>query len=318
MHALRTPDDRFIDLPGWSYEPHYVELANPDGGSALRMHYIDEGPTDGSVVLLLHGEPTWGYLYRKMIPGLVGAGCRVVAPDHIGFGRSDKPSSKADYTFRRHVDWVSEFVAELDIRNITYFGQDWGSLIGLTVVARTPERFRGIVLGNGVLPNPTDPDFATAAQSSPDPEAFARWQAIASEADGFDIGHLLRQGLAGIDGVSIDLTDADAAAYDAPFPDASYQAGVLEFPALAGPNGAEGEPFTMWAEAWSVLSTWTKPLVCRYGKADPVLGWYDDYMISHVPGAGGQPHATFPEGRHFIQEQEPDSLVEAILHVVRS
>ena len=317
MDVLRTPDDRFADVVGWPYPPHYVELTDPDGGAPLRMHYVDEGPADGPTVLLLHGEPTWAYLYRKMIPGLVADGCRVIAPDHIGFGRSDKPARRNDYTFRRHVDWITEFVSGLDLGDITYFGQDWGSLIGLTVVARHPDRFRGIVLGNGGLPNPGDPDGLMAvAAASPDPGAFARWQEVAREADGFEVGTLLRGGLAGIAGVAIDLTDEEAAAYDAPFPDASYQAGVLEFPALAGPHGADGEPFTMWIEAWQVLSEWSKPLVCRFGKADPVLGWFDEYMISNVPGAAGQPHATFPDGGHFIQEQEPDSLVEAILHVV--
>lgn len=319
MQIVRTPDGRFDGLDRWPYEPRYTDVTNPDGGAPLRMHYVEEGPADGPVVLLLHGEPTWGYLYRKMIPGLVAAGNRVIVPDHIGFGRSDKPTDRSDYTFRRHVDWISELVDVLDLTDITYFGQDWGSLIGLTVVARHPERFRGIVLGNGGLPNPADPEgFGAAAMSSPDPGAFSRWQAVASDADGFDVGRLLREGLAGIAGVSIDLTDAEVVAYDAPFPDAGYQAGVLEFPALAGPHGAEGEPFTMWIDAWSVLSTWDEPLVCRFGKADPVLGWLDDYMIANVPGASGQPHATFPDGGHFIQEQEPDALVDAILHVVNS
>ena len=317
MRALRTPDERFSGLPDFPYEPQYLDVANPDGGEPLRMHHIDEGPRDGNVVLLLHGEPTWSYLYRKMIPGLVDAGCRVIAPDLIGFGRSDKPTVRTDYTFRRHVDWVSELVTTLDVSDATLFGQDWGSLIGLTVVSRHPDRFRGIVLANGGLPNPTDLEgLMAAAMTSHDPEAFRRWQAVARDADHFDVGHLLREGLAAIDGVNMDLTDAEAAAYDAPFPDASYQAGALEFPALADAHGADGEPFSLFAGAWSVLEAWEKPLVCRFGKADPVLGWFDDYMIRKVPGAAGQPHATFAEGGHFIQEQEPASLVEAILHIV--
>jgi haloalkane dehalogenase len=317
MQVLRTPDDRFVDLPDWPYEPRYVTVTDPDGGEPLRMHYVDEGPTEGPDVLLLHGEPTWGYLYRKMIPGLVEAGCRVVVPDLIGFGRSDKPGARADYTFRRHVGWVSELVRTLDLSDATLFGQDWGSLIGLTVVARDPDRFRGIVLANGGLPNPDDLEGLLAfAASSPDPEAFRRWQAVAREADHFEVGELLRSGLAGIAGIRMELTDAEAAAYDAPFPDPSYQAGALEFPALADAHGDEGEPYTLFSEAWSVLTEWDKPLVCRYGKADPVLGWFDDYMIATIPGAAGQPHATFLDGGHFIQEQEPDSLVEAILHVV--
>lgn len=319
MQVLRTPDERFADLSDWPYEPHYVDVDDPDGGGPLRMHHVAAGPADGPVALLLHGEPTWSYLYRKMIPGLVDAGCRVIAPDLIGFGRSDKPAARSDYTYRRHVDWVSELVTSLDLSGVTYFGQDWGSLIGLAVVARHPDRFRGIVLGNGGLPDPGDLDaLMAAAATSHDPDAFSRWQAVAREADHLDVGRLLREGLAGIDGLRIDLSDAEAAAYDAPFPDASYQAGVLEFPALAGAHGAEGEPFTLFAEAWSVLSSWEKPLVCRYGKADPVLGWFDDYMIAKVPGAAGQPHATIPDGGHFIQEQEPGALVDAILHVVRT
>ncbi|NQY56319.1 MAG: alpha/beta fold hydrolase [Ilumatobacteraceae bacterium] len=318
MQVLRTPDSRFDDLADWPYTPSYVDVANPDGGDALRMHYVDAGPVAGPTVVLLHGEPTWGYLYRKMIPLLVDAGCRVVAPDLIGFGRSDKPAARGDYTFRRHVDWVAEFVSSLDLEDATYFGQDWGSLIGLTVVARTPDRFRGIVLANGGLPDPGDLELlVTLAANSPDPEAFSRWQAVARAADHLDVGALLRDGLAGIDAMGLNLTDAEAAAYDAPFPDASYQAGALEFPALAGPHGADGEPFTLFAEAWQELAQWRKPLICRYGKADPVLGWFDDYFIAKVPGAKGQPHQTFPNGGHFIQEQEPAALVDAVLRIAQ-
>ena len=317
MQVLRTPDHRFADLTDWPYEPHYLDVSSPDGDEPLRMHYVEEGPANGPVVLLLHGEPTWSFLYRRMIPRLVDRGCRVIAPDLIGFGRSDKPTARTDYTFRRHVDWVSDLVTALDVTDITFLGQDWGSLIGLTVVTRHPDRFRGIVLANGGLPDPGDLEgMVAAAAASPDSRAFSRWQAVAREAEYLDVGRLLREGLAGISGTALELTDDEVAAYDAPFPDASFQAGALEFPALAGPHGADGEPFTLFSEAWLVLSTWDKPLVCRYGKADPVLGWFDEYMIQKVPGAAGQPHATYPEGGHFIQEQEPESLVEAILHIV--
>jgi len=285
--------------------------------ASLRMAYVDVGPEDGRSVLLLHGEPTWGYLYRKMIPGLVDAGCRVIAPDLIGFGRSDKPTQKDDFTYSRHIDWVSSLVEHLDLQQAVLFGQDWGSLIGMAIAARHDDRFAAIMIGNGGLPDPTHfEDMMAAQKTSPDPGAFQRWQQHAASLDSMDVGEMLRGGLADISGTTIELTDAEAAAYDAPFPDASYQAGALVFPALASPHGAEGEPFVQYGEAWTVLENWTKPFLCRFGALDPVLGYFDQHLIARIPGCAGQPHQRFDTGGHFIQEQEPDALVGGILHLV--
>jgi haloalkane dehalogenase len=311
MKVLRTPDERFQNLDGYPFAPHYLEVTDPDGGH-LRMHYVDEGPSDGQPVLLLHGEPTWSYLYRKMIPGLVDAGYRVIAPDQIGFGRSDKPAEKSDYTVARHVGWIRECITQLDLHDATFFGQDWGSLIGLTVVLHEQERFRAIAVGNAALPDPAHVDRMIEAQkNSADPGAFARWQAWAAAQDKMDVGASLAEGLAGVtEGASIDLSADEIVAYDAPFPDASYQAGVLVFPALAN---ITPDAMALYNTAWRVLENWEKPFVTAYGKADPVLGFFDTIFQQYVPGAKGQPHRQFPNGTHFIQEEEPEALVETII-----
>jgi haloalkane dehalogenase len=311
MKTLRTPDERFENLAGYPFDPHYLDVTDPDGGS-LRMHYVDEGPRDGMPVMLLHGEPTWSYLYRKMIPGLVAAGHRVIAPDQIGFGRSDKPAEKADYSVARHVGWVRECIVQLDLRDAIFFGQDWGSLIGFTAVLHEQERFRAIVAANAALPDPAHFDrMAQAQKDSPDPESFARWQAWAAAQDHMNVGTMLAEGLTGVGvGARLALTPEESAAYDAPYPDARYQAGALVFPALANPTP---DAVALYDAAWRVLEKWQKPFVTAYGKADPVIGFFDTVFQQYVPGAKGQPHREFPNGTHFIQEEEPDALVETIL-----
>ena len=317
MHVLRTPDDRFEKLEGFPFAPHYVEIDDGDGGR-LRIHYVDEGPRDAAPVLLFHGEPTWSYLYRKMIPGLVDAGHRVLAPDLVGFGRSDKPTRQADYSVARHVAWMRGWLRAVDVRGATFFGQDWGSLIGLTVVGHHPDRFEHIVLANAALPDPQHPErMLEARDGSPDPDAFARWQAFAAAAEKLDVGSLLSAGLPGV-GNGLDLSPGERAAYDAPFPDASYQAGALVFPALIQPERLGADGIGLFSAAWRVLERWDKPLVTAYGKADPVLGAFDTVFQRWVPGATGQPHREFPDAGHFIQEQKAAELVEVILGVVRS
>jgi haloalkane dehalogenase len=316
METVRTPDERFEGLDGYSFEPNYVEIPDGDGGS-LRVHYVDEGPSDAPPVLLLHGEPTWSYLYRKMIPGLAAAGHRVIAPDLVGFGKSDKPTKKSDFTFARHLDWMSATIEALDLRGITLFCQDWGSLIGITVATGLPDRFDGIVAANAGLPDAANPQRMMEAQlaSGHDTTVFQRWQAYAASVDELDISGVITGSIAEQEGVMIsptELTDAERAAYDAPFPDASYQAGALVFPALVGPQSAEDKPLQLMAEAWRVLEKWEKPFLCAYGKADPVLGWFDEPFKQYVPGAAGLPHVEFADGGHFIQEQKPDELVMAI------
>ena len=316
MKAPRTPDERFENLAGYPFEPHYVEVDDTEGGT-LRMHYLDEGPADGPPVMLLHGEPTWSYLYRKMIPGLVAAGHRVIVPDQIGFGRSDKPTEKTDYTVVRHVGWVRELISALDLRDCTFFGQDWGSLIGFTAVLHEASRFRAIVAANAGLPDaPRFERMMAASANAPDPGAFGRWQAWIAERTEMAVGRELREGLVGIpSGAMAGMSDAEVAAYDAPFPDARYQAGVLVFPSLAN---LTPEAMALFESAWKVLDRWEKPFVTAYGKADPVLGHFDSVFQEHVPGAQGRPHRVFPEGTHFIQEDEPDALVETILYAAKA
>lgn len=317
MDVRRTPDERFADLVDWPYEPDYVTVTAAGADQELRLAYVDAGPETGRSVVLLHGEPTWGYLYRKMIPSLVDAGCRVIVPDLIGFGRSDKPVQQSDYTYARHVDWTSSLVEQLDLRDAVLFGQDWGSLIGLAVVARHVDRFAAVMIGNGGLPDPEHREAMMAAQrTSPDPGAFLRWQQQAAGLDSMNVGELLRSGLADAPGTRIDLTDAEAAAYDAPFPDPTYQAGALVFPALASPHGGEGEPFTLFVQAWQVLETWTKPFLCRFGALDPVLGYFDRHLIARIPGSAGQPHQRFEAAGHYVQEHEPDALVDGLVHLI--
>ena len=316
MESLRTPDECFADLPGWDFEPHYVDVDDGDGGT-LRMHYVDEGPRDAAPILLMHGEPAWSYLYRRMIGPLAAAGHRVIALDLVGFGRSDKPALRSDYTYTRHVAWVERAVLALDLRNATFFGQDWGSIVGLAVVARNEERFDRIVIANGGLPDPRKAEaIGKALSTSSNPGAFVQWQQAVAALDELDVAELM--GKATLNGVGTPgivpppLTDAEAAAYAAPYPDRSFQGGVLAFPALASPQGDSDDVYGTWIAAWDVLERWTKPFLCLYGKADPVLGYFDDVFIANVPGAAGQPHQTFPDTGHFVQEEQPEALVAAI------
>ena len=275
MDVLRTPEDRFVGLPEFPYEPHYVDVDDEDGGT-LRMAWVDEGPADARPVLLVHGEPTWGYLYRKMIPGLVEAGLRVVVPDLVGMGRSDKPTEKNDYSYPRHVRWLQALVQHADVRRGVFFGQDWGSLIGLKVVTLEHDRFDAIVLANGGLPDPDHPERMAEARSESeavarDPERFQRWQQFSAAAEELHCGQMLSRSVEQFTGTP--LSAEEAAAYDAPFPDPSYQASALIFPSLIRALGEGGEARAMMSAAWRVLERWEKPLLTAYGKEDAVLGW---------------------------------------------
>ncbi|HEX2677776.1 MAG TPA: haloalkane dehalogenase, partial [Polyangiales bacterium] len=215
MQVLRTPDDRFANLPGYAFPAHYRQVPAGDG-SELRMHYLDEGPRDGDVVLCLHGEPSWSYLYRSMIPVLARARRRAIAPDLIGFGKSDKPAARSDYTYARHVEWMRSLIEQLDLRDVTLFCQDWGGLIGLRLVAAMPERFARVMVANTGLP--------TGDQRVP--EAFHAWRKFSQEVPEFPIGGILAGATAR------KLSAEEIAAYDAPFPDESYKAGARQFPVL--------------------------------------------------------------------------------------
>lgn len=288
MDILRTPDERFADLPDYPFEPHYAEVPadpnDPDAGT-LRVHYLDEGPADAAPILLLHGEPSWSYLYRHMIPSLVAAGHRVVVPDQVGFGKSDKPSQMSDYTYARHVAWMSALVFDhLDLTDVTFFGQDWGGLIGLRLVTAQPDRFARIVVANTGLPT-GDP---------PPGKAFMAWQKFSQESPVFPIGELVSRA------VVRDLSPAEIAAYDAPFPDDSFKAGARIWPSLVvtSPDGPEGPENRA---AWEVLMQWEKPLLCCFSDQDPVTGGGEKPFMKLVPGAQGQPHRT-TSGGHFLQE----------------
>jgi haloalkane dehalogenase len=290
MDALRTPDERFTDLPGYDFEPHYVDI----GG--LRMHYVDEGPATADPVLLLHGEPSWSYLYRKMIPLLVEAGHRVIAPDLIGFGKSDKPTEIGDYTYQRHVDWVRQFVEDLGLQGITLFGQDWGSLIGLRVAAENEERFARIVIGNGALPTG---DHAVS-------EAFMQWREFAATSPTFEIGRVIQNATVS------DLPDEVVAAYDAPFPDDSYKAGARAFPALV-PIAPDDPASEANRRAWAVFMNWQKPFLTTFSDKDPILGGGEKVFKKLVPGAAGQPHVIIEDGGHFLQEDKGEEIATKII-----
>ena len=292
MKALRTPDTRFADLPDFPFAPHYIEI---DG---LRQHYVDEGPRDAAPVLMLHGEPTWSYLYRKMIPPVVAAGHRVVAPDLIGFGKSDKPASIDDYSYQRHVDWLVAFIERLDLTGITLFCQDWGSLIGLRIAAEHPERFARIVVGNGILPT----------AESPAPFAFKLWRAFALHSPWFPIGKIVNTGCRD------KLSPAEIAAYDAPLPSDAYKAGTRAFPRLV-PTDSNDPAVPANRAAWAKLGQWQKPFLCAFGAGDPILGHADKPLIAHVPGAKGQPHQRL-RGSHFIQEDQGPALAKAIVDLI--
>jgi haloalkane dehalogenase len=294
MEALRTPDDRFANLPGYDFTPHYV-----DAGDGLRMHYVDEGPRDGQPVLLLHGEPSWCFLYRKMIPILVAAGLRAVAPDLIGFGRSDKPVSRDDYTYAAHVAWTASLVEQLDLRGITLVCQDWGGLIGLRIATEHPERFARIVAANTFLPT---------GDTSPG-EAFLRWQEFSQKAPELPIGNIVRGGC------KTELSAEVIAAYDAPFPDDRYKAGARQFPTLV-PTRPDDPASDANRKAWEVLRTWEKPFLTAFSDEDPITRNADRAFQSMVPGTKGQPHTTIHGGGHFLQEDRGEELAKVVVNFI--
>ncbi|MCH9707973.1 MAG: haloalkane dehalogenase [Actinomycetia bacterium] len=294
MDVLRTPDARFANLTGYPFVPHYIDVMAA-GTEALRMHYVDEGPRDGAPIVLLHGEPTWSYLYRTMIPPLAQAGCRVLAPDLIGFGRSDKPGRIDDYTYLRHVQWVTSWFEALDLTDVTVVVQDWGSLIGLRIVAEQNARFARVVVANGFLPT----------ADHPVPPAFRIWRAFAKYSPWLNAGRIVGVGTA------TKVSAAVRAGYDAPFPDKSYLAGARAFPQLV-PTSPSDAAVPANRAAWEVLGRLDKPLLALFGAKDPILGAADQPLIEHVPGAAGQPHARL-HGGHFVQEDCGPELAERIL-----
>jgi haloalkane dehalogenase len=299
MLALRTPDDRFVGLPDFPFEPHYVEIDDGEGGR-LRVHYVDEGPRDGHTVLLLHGEPSWCFLYRHIIPQLVDGGCRVIAPDLVGFGKSDKPSEKSDYTYNRHVDWMQAAIIDhLDISDATFFGQDWGGLIGLRLVAENEARFARVVISNTGLP--TGDHKLT--------EAFMAWQHYSKTSPEFNIGGLINSATVRA------LSSDENAAYDAPFPDDTFTAGARIFPSLV-PTASDDPTATANRAAWEVLSRWEKPFLCCFSDQDPVTRGGENAFLARVPGTREQPHLTIENAHHFVQEDAPQEIARIILDAI--
>lgn len=295
MKVLRTPDDRFTDLPGFPWQPRYAET-----GDGLRMAYVDEG--SGPVVLLLHGEPSWSYLYRTMIPVLLDAGCRVVAPDLIGFGRSDKPAEVADYSYAGHVEWLRSVLFDaLDLTDVTLLGQDWGGLLGLRLVAEHPGRFARVVAANTGLPDGLHRL----------PEEWWRFRDFVVRTDPLPVGFLVSAGCA------TPMPPEVQAAYEAPFPDGSYQAGAKAFPDLI-PQTPDDPATPANQRAWEVFSQlWAKPFLCAYSDSDPITRGADKPFRERVPGAQGQPHTTIAGAGHFLQEDAGPELARVVVDWLR-
>lgn len=293
MDVLRTPDERFADLPDFPFTPHYVEI----GG--LRVHYLDEGPPTGEVVLLLHGEPSWSYLYRKMIPVLADAGLHAVAIDLVGFGRSDKPAAREDYTYQAHVDWTWAAIDAIGLTDITLVCQDWGGLIGLRLVGEHPDRFSRVVAANTVLPT---------GDHHPG-EAFLWWQSFSQKSPDFPVGKI-------INGACVsDLPAEVMAAYDAPFPDESFKAGARQFPLLV-PTSPDDPAAPANRAAWEGLSKFDRPFLCAFSDSDPMTRDAEPVLRTRIPGARDQPRVTITQAGHFLQEDKGRELANVVVDFI--
>jgi len=297
MTILQTPDDRFADLPEYPFTPNYVVV-----GEGLQMHYVDEGPPDASeVVLMLHGEPTWSYLYRKMIPIVASAGYRVVAPDLIGFGKSDKIQEIDAYSYQSHVDWLTDFMLNLDLQQITLVCQDWGGLLGLRLAAENEERFLRITASNTGLPTGDHPPT----------DAFLRWQRLSQTMESLPIGKLISTGCTN------PLPAGVVAAYDAPFPDDSYKAGPRSFPNLV-PTSPTDPAAPANRAAWQTLRQWQKPFLTAFSDGDPITAGGDKLFQTLIPGTQNQPHVTLSPGGHFVQEDKGDEWAQLIVQFIQN
>ena len=303
MKILRTPDERFSGLPDFPFAAHYVDVPAGDASGSLRVHHLDEGdPHATETVLLLHGEPSWSYLYRRMVPPLVSAGFRVIVPDLVGFGRSDKPAARTDYTYARHVEWMRAALFDgLDLSGLTVLGQDWGGLVGLRLVAEHPGRIRRVVAANTGLPT-GDMDMG---------EAFLAWQRFSQEVPELPVGRIVAGGSAS--GLSPEVQ----AAYDAPFPDESYKEGARQFPVLV-PTRPDDPASDANRRAWGVLEGFGKPFLCAYSDSDPITRGADQLFLDRVPGAKGQTHPTITGGGHFLQEDRGPELAQVVIEFIRA
>jgi haloalkane dehalogenase len=296
MEIVRTPDDRFENLQDYPFEPNYLTVPGPDD-TELRIHYIDEGPRDAEPVLLMHGEPSWSYLYRKMIPVIIKAGYRAIAPDLVGFGRSDKPTEREDYTYQRHVDWMQAWLDQMDLKGITLVCQDWGGLIGLRLLTASPDRFARAITANTGLPT----GDGTIS------DAFLSWRKFSIETPDFDAGAIVAMGC------QKPMTDEIMAAYNAPFPDDTYKAGARIFPSLV-PIASDDPASQANREAWKVLSRFEKPFLTAFSDGDPITKDGESVFQQQVPGAKGQPPTTIKGGGHFLQEDCGEELAEVVVN----
>jgi haloalkane dehalogenase len=353
MHVLRTPDERFEGLDDYPFPPCYTTIRDDDG-TELRVHHVDQGPRDGPIVLCMHGQPAWSYLYRRMIPLLVAEGLRVIAPDLVGFGRSDKPAAREDYSYQRQVDWMGRWLAQNEFSGITFFGQDWGGLIGLRMVVDQPDRFDRVVISNTGLPynpdappelvqqverfraeakTPTLPEMGRALQRVPDGQAtaFAYWQKFCWETEDLPVGLLMSVAVEApprwrllpafllnrLGLAPLRPWTPLGKAYEAPFPEPRYKMGPRAMPSQV-PTLPNDPSLEAQARAWLFFERFDKPFLCAFADDDPITKGGDAAFIERVPGARGRPHVTIAGGGHFIQENRPRELCRAITDLIRS
>ncbi len=330
MKVLRTPDARFADLPGYPFAPHYSTVPDGEGG-ALRIHHLDEGAAQGETILCLHGQPTWSYLYRKMIPVFTAAGFRVIAPDFIGFGRSDKPAARSDYSYARHVKWMGDWLRQLDLRGLTLFCQDWGGLIGLRLVAAAPERFARVVAANTALPDGfalrmirSDTPLRELYEQVPvvqaselgarflatdGPPGFLFWRRYCADSPEFNVGDVMQN-------TSMGMTPEVRAAYEAPFPDERYLAGARQFPSLV-PIFPDDPELPANRKAWQALERFERPFLTAFSDSDPVSAGGERIFQQRVAGARGLAHPTIAGAGHFLQEDQGETVAQTVLDFIR-
>ena len=299
MRCLRTPDDRFARLPRFPFAPHHADVPDGDGGT-LRMAWVEDGPADGPAVLLLHGEPSWSFLYRTMIPVLAAAGLRAIAPDLVGFGRSDKPAEIADHSFARHVEWTRSLVFDvLGLRDVTLVGQDWGGLIGLRLVAEHPQRFAAVVAANTGLPT-GDVDM---------PEIWWSFRRAVEKAEVLDVARLVASGC------RTPFPPEIRAAYDVPFPDETFKAGPRAMPLLV-PTRPDDPASAANRAAWEVLRELDLPFLCAFSDGDPITAGMRPVLIETMPGARGRAHPIIKGAGHFLQEDGGPELASWVAELV--
>ncbi|MEM6709659.1 MAG: haloalkane dehalogenase [Pseudomonadota bacterium] len=353
MEVLRTPDARFKHITDYPFAPNYTTIDTVQG-VPLRIHHLDEGPSDGPIVLCMHGQPVWSYLYRKMIPLLVAEGFRVIAPDLPGYGKSDKPAAREDYSYQRQVDWMGAWLTANDFTGLTFFGQDWGGLIGLRMIADQPDRFDRVVISNTGLPlaqdvpealiaqvrdfranakTPTLLEMAKALQNMPETRqaAFAYWQKFCWETKDMPVGFMMSMTLDRPSRLSmlfpfllhrigyapLRSSTPVGMAYEAPFPDPSYKMGIRAMPSQV-PMFPDDPSTEAQKAAWAFYDQFDKPLLCAFADDDPVTKGGDAEFIARVPGAKDQPHTTIQGGGHFLQENRPAEVVKTIVDFYRS